>query len=129
ATPDPSVSVNLFNRVIYAGTPEEETIRIVAGLQPIGAPTAADAASRYAWWVGDENSKALIERAPAAATMENAWSYAQAAPAAGFSLEDPATSKPLGISDPRDSKLGRLYGDHSLDLVSSVDDVSIKFFN
>lgn len=79
----------------------------------------------YAWWIGDENSKALIDMLPnEPASLDRAWSNAQAAPASAFHLDTALA----GID--RDSeKLALVASNASLDILAGDRDAAGKVFH
>lgn len=70
----------------------------------------------YAWWIGDENAKALVKQAPKPSTTGDVWSRHQSAPNTGFILNEEFAA-PLA-QDPTDEKLARLVSLRTLDLVT-----------
>lgn len=78
----------------------------------------------YAWWIADENSKALIAPAEQPDGLAKAWSHAQAPPTNGFRLAADF-SKLL----PNEPALPKLASHHTLDLLTAGSDVSRRTFH
>lgn len=98
----------------HVAVPKVELRRLPNGL-PDGA---------YAWWISDENSKALVSKMPAGQEdLSNARSYAQAAPAAAYHL-NPSLSN---ISR-NDQLLTRVASQGSLDLLAGNPQASDETF-
>ena len=104
---------NLWNGVLADGSDRinvpKLTISSVSGANPDGA---------CAWWIGDENSKALIRHIPEQNTVANAYANSQAAPGNSFGL-NPDLSPPGNPElQPDSEKLKLIASPYTLDLVA-----------
>jgi|GEM_PF-997169 len=95
------------------------TIRSIPTAEPDGA---------CAWWIGDENSKALIRHTPEQNTLANAYANSQAAPGNSFGLNPdlspPDPDKPK--LQPDSEKLKLIASPYTLDLVADKPGLSDK---
>ncbi|MGE9268954.1 MAG: hypothetical protein ACQKBY_12730 [Verrucomicrobiales bacterium] len=66
--------------------PSDPSARVAAPLVPASAHPGGQTASAYAWWIGDENTKALVRQRKPASGLDEAWSHAQAPTATGLPL-------------------------------------------
>ena len=112
----------LWNGVLADGSDRinvpKLTIRSVSGTtNPDGA---------CAWWIGDENSKALIRHIPEQNTVANAYANTQAAPGNSFGL-NPDLSPPGNPElQPDSEKLKLIASPYTLDLVADKPGLSNK---
>lgn len=97
------------------------------GIDPsdrVTAPKILLRSGSYAWWIDDENAKALVSRAPEDGIAATAWSHAQAAPTTGFPLHDD-----FSALDPRDPSLEKLPTLMSLDPALGKSGIAGKNFH
>ncbi|MBC7978993.1 MAG: hypothetical protein H7Y36_00340 [Armatimonadetes bacterium] len=79
----------------------------------------------YAWWIGDENSKALIKPNPKLPeSLANVWGRAQAGKRTAFE-----TSVALAALDPSNQKLALLASPATLDLASERSGTASETFH
>lgn len=94
------------------------TIRSVTGTtNPDGA---------CAWWIGDENSKALIRHIPEQNTVANAYANTQAAPGNSFGLNSDLSPPGNPELQPDSAKLKLIASPYTLDLVADQPGLSNK---
>ena len=95
------------------------------GADRVAVPKVKLGSGAYAWWVGDENSKALIGKLPEGMQqLEHAWSNAQSAPTTAHHLH-PALSNIARDS----SKIEHLASHRSLDLLAGNTSASNQIFH
>jgi Tfp pilus assembly protein PilX len=107
----------LWNGVLADGSDRinvpKLTIRSVSGTtNPDGA---------CAWWIGDENAKALIRHTPKQNTVANAYANTQAAPGNSFGL-----NPDLASVQPDSEKLKLIASHYTLDLAAAKPGISDK---
>ena len=82
----------------------------------------SESTGAYAWWVSDENSKALVAPSEQTDALATAWSRAQSPATTGFILESDFST----LTDPVP---GKLPTHASLDLATGIDGVSRRNFH
>ena len=112
---------NLWNGVLADGSDRVSvpklTISSVSGANPDGA---------CAWWIGDENSKALIRHIPEQNTVANAYANTQAAPGNSFGLNLDLSPPGNPELQPDSEKLKLIASPYTLDLVADKPGLSNK---
>lgn len=110
--------------VFLKGTLADGSDRVTAPKWVIRQTASAAPEGACAWWIGDENAKALVSRKAAQDTLANSYSHSQAAAVGSFSL-----NADLGSLDQGSPKLGLLASTGSLDLAAAVPGVGKKLLH
>jgi hypothetical protein len=110
--------------VLFTGSAEDGSTRVTAPKVFVRSGDAAPPDGAYAWWVGDENSKALVARKTTQNTLAASYHHSQAAPLGAIGL-----NPELGSLAPDSPLLSLLASSGSLDLAASSPGVASKVFH
>jgi hypothetical protein len=116
--------------VLWQGVDPSGVDRVSAPLVAISPSGHSSHAGAYAWWVGDENSKALVKRQaePAAADLAKAMSGVQAPETVAFH-KHPVFDLPHKKLARNDAKLDKIASYETIDLLGLDPAAAAKSFH